>query len=177
MKEEGAYRDVRNRRVNENKPYPGKKDKQEEEKMKLAIASDHGAFELKSQIIAYLRSKGHDVTDLGTDSTDSVDYPVFGKKCAEHVVSGQAERGIVLCGTGIGISIAANKIKGARCALVNNETLATLAYNHNKANLIAMGGRTTKYEDAVRYIDIWLNEPFDGGERHCRRIQMIDDLP
>jgi ribose 5-phosphate isomerase B len=145
--------------------------------MKLALASDHGGFKLKGRIIAYLRSKGHEVTDLGTNSADSVDYPVFGKKCAEYVVSGQVDRGIVLCGTGIGISIAANKIKGARCALVNNETLAELAYNHNKTNLIAMGGRTTDYEDAIRYIDIWLNEPFDGGERHRRRVQMLNDLP
>jgi ribose 5-phosphate isomerase B len=144
--------------------------------MRIAIASDHGGYELKEQLIPYLRQRGHDVIDLGTDSAESVDYPVFGRKCAEYVVSGEAERGVVMCGTGIGISIAANKTKGARCALVTSDVMAELAYSHNRANLIALGGRTTSFDDAARWIEIWLATPFDGGERHARRVALLDEL-
>jgi ribose 5-phosphate isomerase B len=131
---------------------------------------------LKEQLIPYLRERGHDIVDLGTDSADSVDYPVFGQKCAEYVVSGEAERGIVMCGTGIGISIAANKTKGARCALVASNEMAELASSHNKANLLALGGRTTSASDAARWIDLWLATPFDGGERHARRVALLDGM-
>jgi ribose 5-phosphate isomerase B len=144
--------------------------------MRIAMASDHGGFELKERLREYLKGKGHEVVDLGTDSDASVDYPVYGKKCAEYVTGGDADKGIVICGTGIGVSIAANKVKGARCALCANETLAELAANHNKANLIALGGRTTSFEDAVKYVEIWLDTPFDGGERHVRRVQMLTEM-
>jgi ribose 5-phosphate isomerase B len=144
--------------------------------MRIAIASDHGGFSLKEDLRQYLKGEGHDVVDLGTDSAASVDYPIYGQKCAKYVVDGKADKGIVLCGTGIGISIAANKVKGARCALCANETLAELAANHNAANLIALGGRTTSFDEAVTYIEKWLSTPFDGGKRHIKRVNMLDEL-
>jgi ribose 5-phosphate isomerase B len=144
--------------------------------MRIAIASDHGGYDLKEQLIPYLRGLGHDVVDLGTNSGESVDYPVFGKKCAEYVVAGKAERGVVMCGTGIGISIAANKTKGARCALVTSDEMANLASSHNDANMLAFGGRTTSFEDAARWIEIWLSTPFDGGERHSRRVALLNEM-
>lgn len=144
--------------------------------MRIAIASDHGGFELKERLRIYLRDKGCDVVDLGTDSDASADYPVYGKKCAEYVVNGSADKGIVICGTGIGISIAANKVKGARCALCASETMAELASNHNDANLIALGGRTASFEEAVKYVEKWLATPFDGGERHARRVTMLTEM-
>jgi ribose 5-phosphate isomerase B len=144
--------------------------------MRIAIASDHGGYELKGDLVAVLRERGHDVLDLGTDSGESVDYPVFGKRCAECVTSGEADRGIVMCGTGIGISIAANKTRGARCALVTSDEMAELASSHNNANLIALGGRTTSFTDASRWVEIWLSTPFDGGERHSRRVALLNEL-
>jgi ribose 5-phosphate isomerase B len=144
--------------------------------MRIAIASDHGGYDLKEQLIPYLRERRHTIIDLGTDSTDSVDYPVYARKCAEYVVSGEAERGVVICGTGIGVSIAANKTKGARCALVTSDVMAELASSHNKANLLALGGRTTSAVDAARWIDIWLATPFDGGARHTRRVALLDEM-
>jgi ribose 5-phosphate isomerase B len=144
--------------------------------MRIAIASDHGGYDLKGQLTPYIRELGHDVIDLGTDSAESVDYPAFGKKCAEYVTGGSADLGIVMCGTGIGISIAANKTKGARCALVTSDEMAQLASAHNKANLLALGGRTTSFEEAARWIGIWLGTPFDGGGRHVRRVAMLDGM-
>jgi ribose 5-phosphate isomerase B len=144
--------------------------------MRIAIASDHGGYELKGKLIPWLKEQGHEVVDLGTDSVDSVDYPVFGKKCAEYVVGGGAERGVVMCGTGIGISIAANKTRGARCALVTSDEMARLASAHNRANLVAFGGRTTSFGDAARWIGIWLATPFDGGERHAQRVALLDSM-
>ncbi|MDR1292262.1 MAG: RpiB/LacA/LacB family sugar-phosphate isomerase [Clostridiales Family XIII bacterium] len=144
--------------------------------MRIAVASDHGGYDLKEKLIPHLRNQGYDVVDLGTDSAASVDYPVFGKKCAEYVVGGEAERGVVMCGTGIGISIAANKTKGARCALVTSDEMARLASAHNKANMLALGGRTTSSTDAARWIGIWLTTPFDGGERHTRRVALLSEM-
>ncbi|MDR0854092.1 MAG: ribose 5-phosphate isomerase B [Clostridiales Family XIII bacterium] len=144
--------------------------------MKIALASDHGGFELKNGLRDYLSDEGYEVVDLGTESGESVDYPVYGKKCAEYVVSGQADKGIVVCGTGIGIGIAANKVHGARCAVVASETHAFFAKNHNDANLIALGERTTELEDAKLYVDTWLQTKFDGGERHARRVKLLDDM-
>jgi ribose 5-phosphate isomerase B len=144
--------------------------------MRVAIASDHGGFDLKEQLVSYLKQLGHEVLDLGTDGPESVDYPLFGKACAQSVTGGEAERGIVVCGTGIGISIAANKVRGARCAVVTSDETAMLARSHNDANLIALGGRTTTIRDAERYTQIWLDTPFDGGERHVRRVAMLDEM-
>ena len=141
--------------------------------MKIAIASDHGGYELKENVKRYMEARDIHVIDLGTDSEESVDYPVFGKACAEAVASGEADRGIVCCGTGIGISIAANKVKGIRCALCTDVNMAKLSRQHNNANVLAMGGRTTDTETALAITEAWLDTEFEGG-RHQRRIDMLD---
>ncbi len=143
--------------------------------MKIAIASDHGGFGLKEHLKNFLEERGYKVVDLGTHSEDSVDYPVYGKACADAVISGVAEKGIVICGTGIGISIAANKGKGIRCALCTDIHMASMAKRHNDANILAMGGRTTDFETAEAITDMWLNTPFEGG-RHQRRVDMLNDM-
>lgn len=147
----------------------------ENEKMKIAIASDHGGYELKEAVKKYLESRDIQVTDLGTDSEESVDYPKFGKACGEAVASGEADRGIVCCGTGIGISIAANKVKGVRCALCTDVHMAEMTRKHNDANILAMGGRTTKTEIALAITAAWLDTEFEGG-RHQRRVDMLNDM-
>jgi ribose 5-phosphate isomerase B len=141
----------------------------------IAIASDHGGFELKEMIAGFLESMDYRVLDLGTNSTESVDYPEYGKKCAEAVVSGQADRGIVCCGSGIGISIAANKVKGIRCALCTSVEMAELSRRHNDANMLALGGRTTEITLALNIVKKWLVTPFDG-DRHERRVNMLNEM-
>ncbi|MCI9598487.1 MAG: ribose 5-phosphate isomerase B [Firmicutes bacterium] len=141
--------------------------------MKIAIASDHGGYLLKEEIKKYLNQRNIDVLDLGTDSEESVDYPEFGHACAEAVVSGKADRGIVCCGTGIGISIAANRVKGIRCALCTDTGMAELTRKHNDSNILAMGGRTTDAATALAITKTWLDTEFEGG-RHQRRIDMLD---
>ncbi len=143
--------------------------------MKIAIASDHGGFNLKENIIKYLEAEGHQVSDLGTYSEESVDYPIYGKSCAKAVASHQAERGIVVCGTGIGISIAANKVKGIRCALCTSVEMARLCRQHNNANILALGGRTTELADALDIVKTYLETEFEGG-RHQRRTDMLDEM-
>lgn len=143
--------------------------------MIMAVASDHGGFDLKRKVADHLVAEGIRVVDLGTDSRESVDYPVYGKACAEAVASGKADLGIVFCGTGIGISIAANKVKGARCALCTSEKMAELAKQHNNANLLALGGRILTAEQAIAITDAWLHAEFEGG-RHQRRIDMLDEM-
>lgn len=143
--------------------------------MKIAVASDHGGFALKEKIAAYLTEAGHEVENLGTYSEDSVDYPEYGKKCAEAVVSGQADRGIVVCGTGIGISIAANKVHGARCALCTSVHMAEMTRRHNDANMLALGGRTTEEGLALEIVKTWLETGFEGG-RHQRRVDMLNNM-
>ena len=143
--------------------------------MKIAIAGDHGGFALKEKIAAYLEEAGYEVENLGTYSEDSVDYPEYGKKCAEAVVSGQADRGIVVCGTGIGISIAANKVHGARCALCTSVHMAEMTRRHNDANMLALGGRTTEDGLALEIVKTWLETEFEGG-RHQRRVDMLDNM-
>ena len=142
---------------------------------KIAVASDHGGFALKETIKTHLIERGFDVSDLGTHSEESVDYPVYGKACAEAVASGEAELGVVCCGTGIGISIAANKAKGIRCGLCTSVEMAHLTKQHNNANMIALGGRTTEPELALAIVDEWLDTEFEGG-RHQRRIDMLDAM-
>jgi ribose 5-phosphate isomerase B len=144
--------------------------------MKIALASDHGGYELKEQVAGYLTANDFEIIDLGTNGPDSVDYPVFGKMCAEAVVSGDADCGIVFCGTGIGISIAANKVKGARCALVTSDFAAEMAKAHNDANLLAFGGRTSEFTDVARWVKIWIETEADRSERHARRREMLDDM-
>ena len=143
--------------------------------VKLAFASDHGGVELKDAVKEILIAEGYEIEDLGTYGTESVDYPVFGKKCAEFVAEGNVEKGVVFCGSGIGISIAANKVKGIRCALITNEEYAILAAEHNNANMLAFGGRFTGTEEAVRCIKVWLETPFGGG-RHANRVNLLDEM-
>lgn len=143
--------------------------------MKIAIASDHGGFELKEIVKAHLEERGLEALDLGTHSDASVDYPVYGKACGEAVVNGDADCGIVVCGTGIGISIAANKVKGVRCGLCTSVEMAQLTKQHNNANVLALGGRTTAPELALQIVDAWLDTEFEGG-RHERRTNMLDEM-
>ena len=141
--------------------------------MKIAVASDHGGFALKEKVKEHLIERGFDVEDLGTHSEESVDYPVYGKACGEAVASGKADLGVVVCGTGIGISIAANKVKGIRCGLCTSVEMAHLTKQHNNANILALGGRTTEPELALKIVDEWLDTEFEGG-RHQKRIDMLD---
>ena len=143
--------------------------------MIVAIAGDHGGFALKQKIRKHLIERGIKIADLGTDSEESVDYPEFGKACAQAVASGKADRGIVICGTGIGISIAANRIRGIRCGLCTSVEMAELSRKHNNANMLAMGGRITSVEDAIRITDAWIDTEFEGG-RHSRRVDMLDSI-
>ncbi|WP_251614922.1 ribose 5-phosphate isomerase B [Senimuribacter intestinalis] len=143
--------------------------------MIIAVASDHGGFALKNIVKKHLLERGFKVVDLGTDSEASVDYPVYGKACGEAVASGKADIGIVVCGTGIGISIAANKVKGIRCGLCTSVEMAKLTKQHNNANILALGGRTTAPELAVEIVDAWLDTEFEGG-RHERRTAMLDEM-
>jgi ribose 5-phosphate isomerase B len=139
---------------------------------RIAIASDHAALELKAALIAYLREAGHTVTDLGPHGVDSVDYPDYGYKLAEEIAAGRADRGVALCGSGIGISIAANRHPACRCALVSEPLSARLAREHNDANVIAMGGRLVGIEMAKACLDTFLATPFGGG-RHERRVEKL----
>ncbi|MBR2299607.1 MAG: ribose 5-phosphate isomerase B [Alphaproteobacteria bacterium] len=141
--------------------------------MKIAIASDHGGFELKQKLVDYFRLKNMNLDDLGTNSADSVDYPDFADKMAEYILSSQADLGILICGTGVGISIAANRHKGIRAALLYNQFVAEMAKKHNNANIIVFGGRTMKFDDVVSYIETFLNTSFEGG-RHQARLNKLD---
>jgi ribose 5-phosphate isomerase B len=144
--------------------------------MKIALASDHGGFELKEDVKKYLLANEYEILDLGTNNgSDSVDYPNYGKACGEAVASGLAEKGIVFCGTGIGVSIAANKVKGIRCALCTSVFMAEMASCHNNANVLALGGRTTEIETALEIVKTWLKTEFEGG-RHQRRVDLLDQM-
>ena len=142
---------------------------------KIAVASDHGGYLLKEKVKKHLMDRGFEIIDLGTDSEESVDYPVYGKACGEAVTSGKADLGVVVCGTGIGISIAANKVKGIRCGLCTSVEMAHLTKQHNNANILALGGRTTEPELALKIVDEWLDTEFEGG-RHQRRVDMLDQM-
>lgn len=142
--------------------------------MIIAVGSDHAGYELKEEIKKYLIEKGHTVKDCGTDSTESCDYPVFGRAAAEVVREEEAERAIVICGSGIGISIAANKVPGIRCALCSEPLSAELSRRHNNANALAMGARLIGSDMAKRIVDVFLSTEFEGG-RHQRRIDKIEE--
>lgn len=143
--------------------------------MKIALAADHGGYELKLKVKDYLLQKGYDVLDLGCFSEESVDYPNYGKACGEAVVNGDAEKGIVICGTGIGISIAANKVKGVRCALCTSLFMAEMSRKHNDANVLALGGRILETELALDIVQVWLTTEFEGG-RHQRRVDLLNSI-
>ena len=143
--------------------------------MKIALGADHGGFELKEKVKTHLIEKGYEVLDLGTNSTDSVDYPEFGHAVGHSVADKKAEFGIVVCGTGIGISIAANKVPGVRAALCTNTTMARLTREHNNANILAMGGRIVGDVLALEMVDTFLGTEFQGG-RHEKRINKIESI-
>lgn len=138
----------------------------------IAIGSDHAGYALKMHILKYLQDKGLDIKDYGCCSEESVNYALYGEKVAKAVASGEAEKGIVICGTGIGISLAANKVRGIRCALCHEEYSAEMTRRHNNANMLAMGGRVTGPALAEAITDVFLNTEFDGG-RHQARIDEI----
>ncbi|MCW8858992.1 MAG: ribose 5-phosphate isomerase B [Deltaproteobacteria bacterium] len=141
----------------------------------LVIGSDHGGYELKTAILEFLRARQIDCTDMGTNGPDSVDYPDFAAKVATAVVAGEASAGILICGTGIGMSISANKFAGIRAALVHDEFTAQMAREHNNANILVMGGRVLSAEVGTRLVETWLDAEFAGG-RHQNRLDKISAI-
>lgn len=141
--------------------------------MKLSIGSDHAGYNYKQEIIKYLEAKGHAVIDCGTNSLESCDYPIFGKAAAQKVADGEATFGILVCSSGEGIMMAANKVKGVRAGLAYNDDVARLIRQHNNANMIAFGASFMDLKDVLRRIDIFLSTEFEGG-RHARRVGEIE---
>jgi len=143
--------------------------------MKIAIGSDHAGFELKNQLVEYIKELGHEVQDFGTHEPTSVDYPTYAKIVSDEVVSNNFEQGILVCGTGVGISIAANKVKGIRAVVCSEPVSARLAREHNNANILCLGGRIVGLELAKTIVKEYINAKFDG-DRHARRVGMICSL-
>ena len=143
--------------------------------MRISIASDHAAYNQKQEIIKYLLDKKIEILDLGTNSTESVDYPIFGQKVAKSILEKNADKGIVICGTGIGISIAANRYKNIRATLCNTVEHAEMARKHNDSNVLALGGRTTSLNDLKSIVGVWLATDFEGG-RHQTRVDLIEKI-
>ena len=142
----------------------------------IAIGSDHGGYDLKQVIIGYLEEKGIAYKDFGCMDKTSCDYPVFGRAAAEAVASGECEKGIVVCTTGIGISIVANKVKGIRCALCQDSFGAKMTRLHNDANMLAVGGGMVRPNQAIEIVETFLNTPFSNEEKHNRRIALIEEM-
>ena len=141
--------------------------------MKIAVACDHGALALKNKVIAHLEAKGHEVVNFGTDTLDSCDYPDYAAPAAKAVASGECDKGIVMCTTGIGVSIVANKVDGVRCALLSDLMSARLTREHNDTNMMAMGAGVIGEMLALEIVDIWVGTEFSGEERHQRRIDKL----
>ena len=141
--------------------------------MKIAIGSDHAAFEIKAELVPYLIALGHEVQDLGTYSTESCDYPDYAAQVSLAVQTQQTERGILICGTGIGMSIAANRFSGVRAALCYTEELATLSRQHNDANVLCLGSRTQTLESMRQIVKVWLTTAWEG-KRHAKRLEKIE---
>tara|TARA_B100000686_G_C16780934_1_gene971806 strand:- start:15 stop:479 length:465 start_codon:yes stop_codon:yes gene_type:complete len=142
---------------------------------KIAIASDHGGFDLKESLVCNLQETGWEIDDLGPSNTDSVDYPDYGIKLAEAILEKKVERGIVICGTGIGMSIVVNRFPGIRGALCSDPYTAKMCREHNDSNILIMGGRVIKKDLAIEIMGIWLKTEFEGG-RHQRRLDKISDM-
>ena len=143
--------------------------------MKIGIANDHTALEMKKDIIAYLESKGHEIVNYGTDSTESTDYPIWGEKVANAVAGGEVEKGIAICGTGLGISLACNKVNGIRACVCSEPYTARYSRLHNNCNIICFGARVIGIEMAKMIVDEFFETEFEGG-RHQRRVDMIMDI-
>ncbi|MNZ50374.1 putative sugar phosphate isomerase YwlF [compost metagenome] len=144
--------------------------------MKIAIGADHGGYSLKEVIVPFLQKLGHEVVDVGCSCEQSVDYPDYALPVCDMVTSGQAERGILICGTGIGMSIAANKVRGIRCALVHDLFTAQATRDHNDTNVLAMGERIIGPGVAQEIVRIWIETPFSGGERHVGRLNKVKQI-
>ena len=142
---------------------------------KVAIGCDHGGIVLKDAVVSVLTDLGAEIVDFGTMDDTSVDYPEYGLKVAEAVAEGKCDLGVVMCGTGIGISISCNKVPGIRCALVTNEFMANATKNHNNANIISLGGRVLSPDEAKAIVKAWYTAEYEGG-RHQRRLDMIQDI-
>lgn len=140
----------------------------------IAIACDHGGYELKQEILKHLEKRGVEYKDFGCDSTEAVDYPIYARKVTSAILSGECENGILICGTGIGISIAANKIKGIRAALCTDCFTAEATRQHNDANILALGGRVVGPGLALKIVDTFLDTPFSNDARHINRISLIE---
>ena len=140
----------------------------------IAIGSDHAGYELKNQLMEHLKNRGYEVKDYGTYSEASCDYPDYAKQVANAVAVGEAEKGLLVCGTGIGMSIAANKVKGIRAAVLSDEFSAEATRSHNDANILCLGARVVDYAKAERLLDIFLDTPFSAEEKHIRRISKIE---
>lgn len=143
--------------------------------MKIGIANDHSAIEMKKELIEYLEGKGYEVVNYGTDSHESTDYPIWGEKVANAVASGEVDRGIAICGTGVGISLACNKVRGIRAACVSEPYSAQYSRKHNNANIICFGARVIGIETAKMIVDYFMETEFEGG-RHARRVNEIMDI-
>ena len=143
--------------------------------MKIGIGNDHVALEMKNEIKEYLKQKGHLVTDYGTDSPERCDYPVYGEMVANAVAAGEVDRGILICGTGVGISLAANKVRGIRAVVCSEPYSAGLSRKHNDTNILAFGARVIGIELAKMIVDVWLSAEFEGG-RHGRRVDMLREI-
>ncbi len=144
--------------------------------MKIAIGADHAGFDLKQALVKHLREKGHQVEDMGAPNAEPSDYPIYGEKVAEAVATRRADRGIVVCGNGIGMSIVANKVPGVRAALVFTEKMAEQTRTHNDSNVLSLAGRDLPLDTNLKLADIWLNTPFSNVDRHVRRVGEIADL-
>ena len=143
--------------------------------MRLYAASDHAGFPLKQALVAEAKRLGHEVVDLGPDNEERVDYPDYAARVGRSVARDGASRGLLVCGSGIGVSIAANKVRGIRCAVVWDESSARLSREHNDANVVAIGGRMTTVDQAKKILDVWLTAKFEGG-RHADRVKKISDI-
>lgn len=144
------------------------------ENLRIAIGSDHGGYEYKEQIVSHLKEKGYECVDVGTYSTDSCDYPIIARAVTTKIITGEADRGILICGTGIGMSIVANKIKGIRAALCGDTFSARASRAHNNSNVLCLGERVIGINLAMDIVDIWLESKFEGG-RHQRRVDMMEN--
>ncbi len=144
--------------------------------MKIAIGSDHAGFDLKQVLVQHLKQEGHQIEDVGAYNAESSDYPVFGEKVAKAVASKTADRGIVVCGNGIGMSIVANKVPGVRAALVFTEKMAEQTRSHNDSNVLSLAGRDLPQETNLKLADIWLKTPFSNVDRHVRRVDEIKEI-
>ena len=140
--------------------------------MRIAIGNDHGAVDMKNHVMGWLKDNGYEVVNFGTDSTESTDYPIYAEKVAKAVVSGECDKGVLICGTGIGISISANKIHGVRAALCGDCFSAEMTRRHNDANIVALGARVVGPGLALKIVDTFLDTPFEGG-RHARRVEQM----